>query len=214
MLLQNLFIKLFSVGSIFSSIFTIISVSEIFSVIMLIFTFVQAALYLILMNITFVGISYIVIYVGAIAVLFLFVIMMINIDRVNVSQIGLQYTKNLPLAGLIVAIFFILFTELLSSDIKYIPSFSFLFNDNNIGLSLFSETWDNLFYQSDSFLNVIELKNIASNNFIWDTSITEFEHIASLGFNLYTDNSVLLIILSIILLLSMFASIILSRSPS
>jgi len=38
------------------------------------------------------------VYIGAIAVLFLFVIMMINIEVSDVIETGSQYTKTLPLA--------------------------------------------------------------------------------------------------------------------
>jgi len=66
-------------GLLLTSIFSITSKNPVISVIFLITTFVLAAAYLILLGISFIGISYVVIYVGAIAVLFLFVIMMINI---------------------------------------------------------------------------------------------------------------------------------------
>jgi len=75
------------------------------AVIFLITTFVQAAGYLILIGINFIGISYVVIYVGAIAVLFLFVIMMINISLTDIIDTGKQYTKNLPLAFVVASLF-------------------------------------------------------------------------------------------------------------
>ena len=83
--MTTLFINIFAFGTLLSSIFSITSKNPVISVIFLISTFVQAALYLILIGINFVGISYIVIYVGAIAVLFLFVIMMINIKLTDIK---------------------------------------------------------------------------------------------------------------------------------
>jgi len=96
--MTTLFINILAFGTLLSSVFSITSKNPVISVIFLISTFVQAALYLILIGINFVGISYIVIYVGAIAVLFLFVIMMINIKLTDILETGNQYTKNLPLA--------------------------------------------------------------------------------------------------------------------
>ena len=71
---------LFGLGILFTS-FCVISLgdSPVLAVVFLIATFVLAAIYLILMGINFIGITYIILYVGAIAVLFLFVIMMLNL---------------------------------------------------------------------------------------------------------------------------------------
>src|ERR1700684_690535 len=76
----------------------IISVNPVIAVIFLISVFVNAAGYLILIGVGFIGITYIILYVGAITVLFLFVIMMINIKLTDILETGSQYTKNLPLA--------------------------------------------------------------------------------------------------------------------
>ena len=77
--MKTIFINLLAFGTLISSVTAITSKNPVISVIHLIATFVQAAGFLILIGINFVGISYIVVYVGAIAVLFLFVIMMINV---------------------------------------------------------------------------------------------------------------------------------------
>src|SRR6266704_4197056 len=103
--MTTLFINLLAFGTLLSSVFSITSKNPVISVIFLITTFVQAAGYLILIGINFIGISYVVIYVGAIAVLFLFVIMMINIKLTDILETGSQYTKNLPLALAIGSLF-------------------------------------------------------------------------------------------------------------
>jgi NADH:ubiquinone oxidoreductase subunit 6 (subunit J) len=71
---------LFGFGILFTS-FSVICLgdSPVLAIVLLIATFVLAAIYLILIGITFIGITYIILYVGAIAVLFLFVIMMLNL---------------------------------------------------------------------------------------------------------------------------------------
>ena len=66
----------------------------------LISVFVNVAGYLVLLGIGFLGISYIIVYVGAIAILFLFVIMMLNIQLAELSAVGSEYTQSLPPATL------------------------------------------------------------------------------------------------------------------
>jgi len=63
----------------FSSIFVLISENPVHSVLFLILTFCNAAAVLLLLNVEFLGLIFIIIYVGAIAVLFLFVVMMLNV---------------------------------------------------------------------------------------------------------------------------------------
>lgn len=204
--MTTLFINILAFGTLLSSVFTITSKNPVISVIFLISTFVQAALYLILIGINFVGISYIVIYVGAIAVLFLFVITMINIKYTDILETGTQYTKNLPLAIAIGSLFiFIIFT--------IIPN-----NNNNVpGLALLLDkiTYFNMILSDSNIVNIYLINNIVNNHFfssISDSIITEFTQIEVLGHSLYTYGAVLLITLSVILLLAMFATIIISRN--
>jgi len=202
--MTTLFINILAFGTLLSSVFSITSKNPVISVIFLISTFVQAALYLILIGINFVGISYIVIYVGAIAVLFLFVIMMINIKLTDILETGSQYTKNLPLAIAIGSLFiFIIF--------QVIP---FNFN-NSMNIFLDKITYFNSVF-SDSNIVSINLINSIVNNYFFsslsDVFITEFTQIEVLGHSLYTYGAVLLIVLSVILLLAMFATIIISRN--
>jgi len=206
--MTTLFINIFAFGTLVSSILAITSKNPVISVIFLISTFVQAALYLILIGINFVGISYIVIYVGAIAVLFLFVIMMINIKLTDILETGNQYTKNLPLAIAIGSLFiFIIFT--------IIP-----FNFNNIpALSILLDklTYLNTILSNSKFVSVNLINSIVNNNFFSsfsDILITEFQQIEVLGHGLYTYDAVLLITLSVILLLAMLATIIISKNKN
>ena len=82
--MANFIIDFLALGTLFSSILSITFKNPVISVIFLILTFVQAAGYLIFIGINFIGISYIIIYVGAIAVLFLFVIMLLNIKLTDI----------------------------------------------------------------------------------------------------------------------------------
>ena len=103
--MKNFLIDILAFAALFSSVLVITSKNPVIAVIFLISVFVNAAGYLILLGIGFIGISYIIVYVGAIAVLFLFVIMMINIKLTDILEICSQYTKNIPLALAISGLF-------------------------------------------------------------------------------------------------------------
>ena len=204
--MTTLLINILAFATLLSSIFSITSKNPVISVLFLIGTFVLSAGYLILIGINFIGISYIIVYVGAIAVLFLFVIMMINIKLTDILETGSQYTKTLPLA---LAVGF-LFIFIIFSIIK--------FNFNNVPvLSIFLDkiTYLNGLFSNHYIIKVNLINSIVDNIYYPSSSdflITIFQQIEVLGHNLYTYGAILLITLSIILLLSMFATIIISKS--
>src|SRR6267378_4045129 len=103
--MKYILINILSFTTIISSVLVITSQNPVISVVYLISVFVNAAGYLILSGIGFLGLSYIIVYVGAITVLFLFVIMMINISLTDIIDTGKQYTKNLPLAFVVASLF-------------------------------------------------------------------------------------------------------------
>jgi len=103
--MKDILLNLLALGAIFSSVLVITSKNPVISVLYLIAVFINTACYLILLGIGFIGIAYVLVYIGAITVLFLFVIMMINIKLVDILEVGKEYTKNLPLALLIGFIF-------------------------------------------------------------------------------------------------------------
>src|SRR5271168_5112845 len=103
--MKNILIDILAFGTLLSSILVITSKNPVIAVIFLIAVFVNASGYLILLGIGFIGISYIIVYIGAVMVLFLFVIMMINIKLTDILETGTQYTKNFPLALAIGSLF-------------------------------------------------------------------------------------------------------------
>ena len=208
-LMKTIFINILTFGTLISSVLAITSKNPVVSVIFVISTFVNAAGYLLLLGVNFVGISYIVIYVGAIAVLFLFVIMMINIKLTDILETGSQYTQNLPLALSIGFLFiYIVFTltPLNLNTLSYGDSLS-LFLDSITNLNGLLSTSA----QSMQYINLFDYLSLDLT--ISDTLITEFTQIEVLGHGLYTYGAILLIILSIILLLAMVATIIISVNP-
>ena len=97
----NLIKMLLPVLAILAGIFVISTKNPIISVFNLIVLYILVAFYLIFIGLTFLGISYIVIYIGAIAILFLFVIMMIDIEVVEKRS-----NNYLPLLFLLLGGFF------------------------------------------------------------------------------------------------------------
>jgi len=205
--MTSLFINLLVIGMLFSSVLSITSKNPVISVIFLITTFVSAAAYLILIGINFIGISYIVIYVGAIAVLFLFVIMMINIKLTDILDTGYNYTKNLPLAILIVTLFIFIIFQTLPFSFNNI-ALPFNFSPSSSVWPYVGEDYNLISNQVFNFSNLTTLINRSQS----DMLLTQFEQIQVLGHNLYTYGAILLIELSIILLLAMLATIIIYKN--
>src|SRR5437763_2676963 len=138
--MKNVFIDILSFSTLLSSVLVITSKNPVIAVIFLISVFVNAAGYLILLGIGFVGISYIIVYVGAIAVLFLFVIMMINIKLTDILETGSQYTKNLPLALAIGSLFIFEIFQIIPFNFNNIPALSVLLNKITYLNSIFSNS--------------------------------------------------------------------------
>lgn len=102
MIVSALFFYLFAGVCVASAVMVIVSRNPVHSVLFLILAFVNASGLFILMGAEFLGMMLIVVYVGAVAVLFLFVIMMLDVDFVELREGFLEY---LPIGLLIGAIF-------------------------------------------------------------------------------------------------------------
>ena len=89
--------RLLTLGATLTGALTVTSKNPVVAVLFLILTFLQAALYLLLRGVGFIGMTYIIVYVGAITVLFLFVIMMVHVRLTEVLETGPRYTKNVPI---------------------------------------------------------------------------------------------------------------------
>ena len=200
--MKYIILDLLAFASLLSATLVITSINPVISVIFLISVFVNAAGYLILLGIGFIGISYIIVYVGAIAVLFLFVIMMINIKLTDILETGSQYTKNLPLALSIGSLFIY--------EIYSIIPFSFN-NVSNTILDLLIK-FNGFILNYDLTMSTLQGLNIAFNPVIADTALTPFLQIEAIGQGLYTYGASWLIITSVILLLAMIAPIFISKT--
>lgn len=194
------FVDVIYLLSIVLGILTIVSRNPIVSVLFLIGLFVNVAGLLILVGYDFIGLSYILVYVGAVSILFLFILMLINI---RISELLNETNNDIPLAILTVLLFYYIIGQVLPSNLT----------DNTI-ISSFSNSFSevyNIQLQNESF-NIVDLKQqigYASSKG-WDSSLIEPTHIASIGNIMYTSYSMWLIISSIILLLGMVGSIVIT----
>ena|ERR1700761_8156229 len=104
------FLNLIMFISIFSGISIIITKNPIVSVLYLILLFSSVSCYLIFIDIKFIGISYLLVYVGAVSILFLFILMLINI---RVSELISDTNNNIPLGILTILAVFIPYSDVL-----------------------------------------------------------------------------------------------------
>ncbi len=99
-----LFFYLFSTILIASSLMVIASKNPVHSVLFLILAFVNAAGLFLLLEAEFLAMILVVVYVGAVAVLFLFVVMMLDVDFAELRQGFLKYLTVGALVGVIVVV--------------------------------------------------------------------------------------------------------------
>lgn len=194
------YLNLVSLLSILLTIFVIISKNPVVSVLFLIGLFFSIACYLLLIGINFVGLSYLLVYVGAVSILFLFILMLIN---VRISDLMTNNTNSISLV-LIIAIFFSYpIQQILPTNFGHFTDLNYdIFNINdNKFLSSFNDYLNYLFNNNNSFY-------VTSR--IWDGYLTEMTHITSIGNIMYTNYSMWLIITSIILLLAMVGTIVIT----
>lgn len=165
----------------------IITKNPVISVLFLIGLFLSISCYLILIGLNFIGLSYLLVYIGAVSILFLFIVMLIN---VRVSELSMDNINSIPLGILIGISYSYLVTNVL-------PSMVLAFN--------------NLLYH---FNIVTRLANVTSVS--WDGYLAETSHITTIGNILYGNYSIWLLITSIILLLAMVGAIVitLKEKPS
>jgi NADH-ubiquinone oxidoreductase chain 6 len=194
--MNTFLLDLLAFGAVLSGVLVITSNNPVISVLFLISVFINAAGYLLLLGVGFVGISYLIVYVGAIAILFLFVVMMLNIQLTEIVSVGREYTKNLPLGFIVGSLFFF---ELLS----IIPS-SYS-EAGELPLGLFNYV-NGLFLGVDSPFTASDVHMTFTAPGA-DDSFTNFLQIEAIGQGLYTYGSIWLLLASIILLLAMLGPI-------
>ena len=175
-----LILDIISIISIFCAISVIINKNPIVSVLFLIGLFLSIAGYLITIGLSFIGLSYLLVYVGAVSILFLFILMLIN---VRISELLSETWNSVPLMVIIG------------------------FTLNNISLNNIPSNID---LKNLNFLSLEQKNIPFLTNGDWDSVIAEINHINSIGSILYTSYSIWLLITSIILLLAMVGAIVIT----
>ncbi|MEM5519858.1 NADH-quinone oxidoreductase subunit J [Sulfitobacter sp. AS59] len=99
---------LFAISVIAGGLFTVISRNPVHSVLWLILAFLSAAGLFVMLNAEFVAMLLIIVYVGAVAVLFLFVVMMLDVDFAELKAEMARYMPLGLLIGLIVLMQFVM----------------------------------------------------------------------------------------------------------
>lgn len=205
------FLFFLSLICIFFGVSTIITKNPILSVLFLIGLFFSISIYLMMLGLYFLGLSYLLVYVGAISILFLFILMLIN---VRISELLTEGRNSLPLAVIAVLSFnfsvnvalpysvhvFDIISSYTSYVVRILYNTVFLASDMSISKLVFEDTV--------SGISPLEIANVNSKS--WDTLLVETSHITSIGNILYTGLFILLIITSLILLLAMVGTIVIT----
>jgi len=95
-------LNILSILAIISGILIIVSKNPIVSILFLIGLFASISSYLIIIGLSFIGLSYLIVYIGAVSILFLFILMLINI---RISELQSNTKNSIPLA-VIITVFF------------------------------------------------------------------------------------------------------------
>ncbi|PPR29497.1 MAG: NADH-quinone oxidoreductase subunit J [Alphaproteobacteria bacterium MarineAlpha9_Bin2] len=120
MTVLSLFFYLFASVSLTSSVLVVVSRNPVHSVLFLILTFFNCAALFVLMGAEFLAMLLLVVYIGAIAVLFLFVVMMLNIDFATLRK---GMSKNAPIGVLVGLVLFIeIVVSILGMNFEELPN--------------------------------------------------------------------------------------------
>lgn len=196
-------LDIISVLAVISGICVIISKNPIVSVLHLIALFAYVSFYLIIIGLNFIGLSYLIVYIGAVSILFLFILMLINI---RTSELQSNTSNSIPLTiiiGIIVSYF-------LFQMLPYGILISSHLNDSNLNENLYTIQVGGGQYNN---LNTDKNDLFFITSKIWDGNLAESNHITAIGNIMYTNYSIWLIIASFILLLAMVGAIVITIKP-
>ncbi len=203
------FLDILSLISILCGILVITSKNPIVSVLFLIGLFLSIASYLMILGLNFIGLSYLLVYVGAVSILFLFILMLIN---VRISELISKTSNSIALA--------IFITISFNYPVYQILPYSIASNNYTVNLN---NTLNDIWYNNygDYFVKFFKLSSTDMDNGqiffvtsqIWDGNLAETSHITSIGNIMYTSYSIWLILTSIILLLAMVGAIVITIKP-
>ena len=179
------------------------SKNPVHSVLFLILVFFNSAGLLLLLGLDFFALIFLVVYVGAIAVLFLFVVMMLNIKLAEINEKKLRY---LPIGGILGFLFLLILFLIIDNDlIPHLPYRESLLLESVQSSQSEGVTWNTASY----------------GEMISDTSFTQWSHlldtvtnIEAIGIYMYTYYFFFFLLASLILLIAMIGAIVLTMSKT
>jgi NADH-quinone oxidoreductase subunit J len=157
---SNVLFLLFSSFLILSALMVVLSKHPVFSLLFLVGCFIFSSYLLFLLECEFLALLFIVIYVGAIAVLFLFAIMMLESKSINLNK---NITKYVP-----VGIFFFIFLLLLLKEYVY------YFDNNLLANSFYVNPYQNWCDLIDSITDVEVYGQVLYSYFVLHLLIAGF----------------------------------------
>jgi len=203
-------LDIISIFAILAGIFVITNKNPIISVLFLIGLFATISTYLIIIGLSFIGLSYLIVYIGAVSILFLFILMLINI---RTSELQSNTSNSIALTGIVGGLIIYILFQLLPYEIAVLNNFNS--NYNNI----YNDNTINIVKNNTNILSFNKLDIIKENilfyvsSKIWDGNLAESNHITSIGNIMYTNYNIWLILASFILLLAMVGSIVITIKP-
>lgn len=217
--MHTLLFNLYASLALTAGIGVIISKNPVHSVIFLILVFCNATGLLLLFKIELLAMMFIIIYVGAIAVLFLFVVMMLNI-KINqplaytnkiLEQEKETFLKKIVQAPIIMSILSFIFFMLLLSFILNVDTFNLMDLKNLWAVNTESAVNSSL---GISYPPVNEINSLWNNQEIleksWIMLTVPSTNIQSLGYLIYTYYFYYFFMASLILLIAMIGAIVLT----
>ena len=197
-------LDIISLIAILCGIFVIVSKNPIVSVLFLIGLFANISLYLIILGLSFIGLSYLIVYIGAVSILFLFILMLINI---RISELQSNTSNSIPLSIIIAISFNYPLFQILPYNIAILGNFNSYINDILYNISLNKHS-NSSFSSMGINNNNNDILFVTSK--IWDGNLAESDHITTIGNIMYTNYNIWLLLASIILLLAMVGAIVIT----
>jgi len=194
-------LDILSILAIICAIFVITMKNPIISVLFLIGLFANISFYLIILGLSFIGLAYLIVYIGAVSILFLFILMLINI---RISELKSNNSNSFALSSIIGIFFYYPLFQILPYDIAVLSNWN-----NTIYTLLYNISLNknnNLSYAIN--LNNYDLYFVTSK--AWDGNLAENSHMTAIGNIMYTNYNIWLVLASFILLLAMVGAIVIT----
>ena len=123
MLAHSLFFYFFSTIAVFAAIMVTVSRNTVYSVFFLILVFISISILFIMIGAEFLGMIMLIVYVGAVAVLFLFVVMMLNVTEQSTDRPSRKGLVNNISVGSVVGLIILLELLVVIGGWKYKGTF-------------------------------------------------------------------------------------------